>query len=114
MLFKGSPSPWGLCHHLQSEEKDKSCNCGYRGGIFGPDGEHMICEIGSTVIKGEEGLETPRYPRSIELANAKLIAAAPELLEALIEVINWANLGNHIDDERYKQCTAAITKALTI
>lgn len=43
----------------------------------------MICEMGSTVIKGQEGLEAERYPRDVELANAALIARAPELLEMM-------------------------------
>lgn len=41
----------------------------------------MICEMGSTTIEGQEGLEPERYPRDVELANATLIASAPELLE---------------------------------
>jgi hypothetical protein len=78
-----TPGPWGLCHHLESAENDAACPCGYRGGIWGPDGERTICEMGSTLVPGEEGLEAPRYPRPVELANARLIAAAPDLAEAL-------------------------------
>ena len=82
-MSKHTDGPWILCHHLESEEKDKSCRCGYRGGIFGSDGEHMVCEMGSTTIKGEEGLEVPRYERAVEIANAHLITAAPDMYEAL-------------------------------
>jgi hypothetical protein len=78
-----TPGPWHRCFHLESAENDASCSCGYRGGIWGPDEEHTICEMGSTLIKGEEGLCPPRYPRDVELANGRLIAAAPDLLEAL-------------------------------
>jgi hypothetical protein len=82
-----TPGPWRLCHHLQSAEKDAECPCGYRGGIWGSDEEHVVCEMGSTEHVGEEGLCPPRYPRPVELANARLIAAAPELLEALSDML---------------------------
>jgi hypothetical protein len=75
--------PWQLCHHLQSKENDESCSCNFPGDIWGPDGEHVICTMGSLQVPGQEGASPPRYERSVELANAKLIAAAPELLEAV-------------------------------
>ncbi len=76
-----TPGPWLLCHHLQDAQKDAACPCGYVGGIWGPDQENMICEMGVQVPKGEEGVSPGRYPRAVELANARLIAAAPEFLE---------------------------------
>jgi hypothetical protein len=39
--------------------------------------------MGSTEIAGEEALCPPRYQRSTEIANAHLIAAAPDMYEAL-------------------------------
>lgn len=86
--------PWVLCAHLIDGDK---CPCGYRGSIWGPDEQHVICEMGSTVIAGEEGLEAPRYPRAVELANAALIAAAPALYEALQAFMAYAAQ----DEERY-------------
>jgi hypothetical protein len=74
--------PWELCYHLESEANDKACGCGFRGNITA-EGEFAICEMGSTVVKGEEGLELRRFPRPVELANARLMAAAPALYEAL-------------------------------
>jgi hypothetical protein len=75
--------PWVLCFHLESAENDASCPCGYRGGIWGADQERMICEMGSTVTPGQEGMEPARYDRATELCNARLIAAAPTMLDAL-------------------------------
>lgn len=92
---KHTPGPWHLCHHLESAEKDASCPCGYRGGIWGSDEEHVVCEMGSADIAGEEGLSPPRYPRAVELANARLIAAAPDLLEALRLVLPAAEHAYH-------------------
>lgn len=86
-----TPGPWALCHHLQSPEKDASCGCGYRGGIWGSDGEHIVCEMGSTETAGQEGMSPPRYERPVELANARLIAAAPEMLGMLYRLRDYAN-----------------------
>lgn len=83
-----TPGPWHLCTHLQSAEKDAACPCGYRGGIWGSDQEHLICEMGSTVTIGQEGLEPARYPRPTELANARLIVAAPELAVMVRELLS--------------------------
>lgn len=83
-----TPGPWHLCHHLESAEKDASCPCGYRGGIWGSDGEHVVCEMGSTLVVGEEGLCPPRYPRPVELANARLIATAPDMLAVLEDSVD--------------------------
>lgn len=53
-------------------------------------------------------------------ANAQLIAAAPELLEALQEAVigydwkkeSYPDLWNKADDEHYEKCVEAINKAL--
>lgn len=76
-----TPGPWKLCFHLEGIEKDQSCSCGYRGGIWGPDGEHLILEMGCDL----SDLSPRRYDRKTELANARLIAAAPDLLQALLD-----------------------------
>lgn len=88
-LAAATPGPWVPCHHLKNAECDADCPCpcGYRGGIFGSDQEHMVCEIGSTITPGEEGLETPRYSRPVEIANAHLIFNAPSDLTYTLEHI---------------------------
>ena len=81
---KFTPGPWSLCHHLQSVESDNACPCGYRGVVYGPcEDARAICQPGhEPAPKGEEGTEPERYPRETEIANAHLIAAAPDLYEA--------------------------------
>lgn len=46
-------------------------------------------------------------------ANAKLIASAPDLLKALIDLQSWAiNKGIDVDKKLFKKCEKAISKAL--
>lgn len=89
---KPTPGPWLLCAHLKDGDQ---CSCGYRGVIWGPDSK-AICQPGhEPAPEGQEGTEPERYPREVELANARLIAAAPDLLNAAKAVIaqwetpNW-------------------------
>ncbi len=111
-----TPGPWHLCHHLRSLEDDAACPCGYRGGIWGSDEEHIICEMGGADHPGEEGLSPARYDRQTELANARLIAAAPDAMAALVQAVE-AEEWRRDNGERYIQRTitvgrAAIAKAL--
>lgn len=114
-MAKHTPGPWRLCHHLMSAENDASCPCGYRGGIWGSDHEHMVCEMGSTAIAGQEGMEPPRYERAVELANARLIAAAPDLLAALKAVADdavvFARGERAVSPEAFALLEAAIKRA---
>lgn len=85
---KHTPGPWLRCHHLQSAEKDASCPCGFPGDIWGGDQEAVVCSIGSHC--GYQGWEmVPRYDRATELANARLISAAPEMYHALKQLTGW-------------------------
>lgn len=83
---KHTPGPWSLCHHLKSMEHDTACSCGYRGVVYGPehDAAFAICQPGHELPRREEewGTEPARYPREVELANMRLIAAAPTLKDA--------------------------------
>ncbi|MDM9027934.1 hypothetical protein [Proteus mirabilis] len=87
MEFKHSPAPW-RCHN-------KRPNCsGY--SIVGNDGQYI----------GFVGDSDELSPID---ANANLIASAPELLEALQEIV-----GNHyLSDKAQSMATKAIAKALS-
>ena len=52
-----------------------------------------------------EGAQSPKCE-----ANARLIAAAPDLLEALEEVVQWLELGDH-EGQMHSKARAAIAKA---
>ncbi len=71
-----TPGPWAYCGHPQP------CECGY---IFGDGGEVYIAK---TLTLADEIDPVASKPQRV--ANARLIAAAPELLEALKAVVDSA------------------------
>ena len=80
-MTEHSATPWQLCHHLESAEKDASCKCGYRGGIWGEGGELLVCEMRN--CDQHEGHDmTPVGDRATQLANAALIVKAVNNHEA--------------------------------
>lgn len=85
MEFKHSPAPW-----LTSR---RECHVGSIATIHGCENNDWI-EIRSTNRHGE----------SVQEANARLIAAAPELLEALIDIRKLV--------EYHDKADLAIAKAL--
>jgi len=48
---------------------------------------------------------------STTYANAKLISASPDMLEALLKIDEWINCGNHVADEYVDTVKEAIKKA---
>lgn len=116
MSAQHTPGPWSLCQHLRSIERDRACSCGYRGVVFGPDATPFaICQPGHDPAPGgQEGTEPARYPREVEIANARLIAAAPELLDAL-EALARHDFDDRDDPVIYnevcRRARAAIAKA---
>lgn len=89
--FKGTPGPW---QYVKSNPTPTT-------------GEHLI--------KGQ----TPGYLAEIRelskghaIANANLIAAAPELLECCMEFVRKVECGEARSKRSYAQMKAAIAKAL--
>lgn len=64
---KATPGPWEGCH-------DGECKCGY---IFGDGGKVFVAKA-----IGEGDMVDPYPNRETQIANAKLLIAAPDLLEA--------------------------------
>lgn len=92
----------------------------------GLDGDYFpICSVSRSYVRsvGDKKrfkFEHPVLPEGEALANAKLIAAAPELLEALKEITSCAKIaGPHgttmyfISDSRMNAAIDAIKKATT-
>ena len=76
--------PWALCAHL-SKPNENGCTCGYRGVIYAGDSDFAICQPGHDPAPiGEEGTEPPRLPRNAEILNSRFIAAARDLVPALL------------------------------
>lgn len=77
--------PWHLCAHLANDDEN-GCSCGYRGVIYGPQREgYAVCQPGhEPAPEGQEGTEPPRYERSQEVRNARLIAAAPHMRATIL------------------------------
>jgi hypothetical protein len=90
---KHTPGPWQECAHLRIPHVDGECKCvaSTRGTIWSADGEQIVCEMGESV--DADGCWTPPFDRSTTRANARLIAAAPELLKALEGMLNMTQDG---------------------
>ena len=111
-----TPGPWKAC-------KNGHCSCGQ---IWGPDGNTSVAR--ACGIKELTAFEADKVPcMEMQKANARLIAAAPALLEALIKLSNEVHgslplaefdlrqmIGNsnyNILMQRAEEARAAIAKA---
>lgn len=57
------------------------------------------------------GFDSCDLPFSQQRANAHLIAAAPDMLAALKDIVRWAERNNRWDKSEWREVYAAITKA---
>ena len=97
-MGKQSWGPWEATADINMEKRTEAA-------VWGSDGD-LVAYIDS----GYEGCD---YVESID--RARLIAAAPELLEACKAVVRWAEVFGPITSENIEpfiqQCGAAIAKA---
>ncbi|ETT05683.1 hypothetical protein HMPREF1562_0016 [Providencia alcalifaciens F90-2004] len=110
MEFKGTPAPW-LC--MNGTDVFTELNATNASGIKSDktDGWQIAdCSVGKTCVDGEY----IELSVNEQIANAHLIAAAPELLEALIEMQrNGRKQGwNDIYESSMGKTRLAIAKAL--
>lgn len=85
LLAKSTPPTLGVCRHLESEEADKACRCGYSGSVWA-DGEHVLFTMGDIRDPRFPELSAPRIDRSAEIASAQLLTCLFNNAEWLIEL----------------------------
>ena len=78
------------------------------------DGKRII--IGKGLVEGPNGYEVAEVysddcPYELAEANARLIAAAPDLLAAVKELVNWWEIDGGNLDRSLSTALAAISKA---
>lgn len=88
LLAKATPPGLKLCTHLADDGADDKCKCGYRGGVWTADGEHILFTMGEPVSEKFPGLEAPRIDRPTEIASARLLVAAYDALPGLLDTID--------------------------
>ncbi|MDM2960398.1 hypothetical protein [Citrobacter sp. CK202] len=101
--FKGTPGVWGVSHGSAS---DSSTAC---IEITSTESLHEVAYLQSTP-SNIGSYEPTSFERTI--ANAHLIAAAPDLLEALHNMVEAYQHEASIDNPALLEARAAIAKAL--
>lgn len=99
MGIKHTPGPWEVT------QIDCLGNEVVEYGNVRPVNRHMFGHETSLPIADFYLWDMPE-----QRANARLICAAPELLEALEEVVQWLELGDH-EGQMHSKARAAIAKA---
>ena len=97
--FKGTPGPWKVAQSLD----DTSIGVIPQDGVFAEDGLAPICIV--TPVK---------QMNEFDLPNATLIAAAPEMLEAMQEFVDRVEKGEVRSVKTYAKFKSIIAKATTI
>lgn len=104
--FKGTPAPWGLPHFASTKT---DCDCGFIlvEGHCGAVG-HVYFSKDNSTLNGDNPLPEQA------IANARLIAAAPDLLEALQELVDVMPSINIGHQNARAKAINAINKALSV
>lgn len=89
MEFKGTPGPWEIGYFVRSD-------------VFAKGGMKWVSTLVSDNLDGTEE----------DSANAKLVAAAPELLEAAIDFVRKVESGLAKSTDSYNKFKSAINKAI--
>jgi hypothetical protein len=79
-----TPGPWERCAHLalpQIPMRNAAASSSWRN-LRPPQRQGNLPSRPRPSAQGAGGQRASRYPREVEIANARLIAAAPELYEA--------------------------------
>ena len=98
--FKGTPGPWQPVFNPDSEYGDNATSIYSEDGIY-------VADVYRGYV-GSEGLTEVE-----QKANAHLIAAAPEMLDVLMEIINGE--GKFVmTADTHRKARAAIAKALGV
>jgi hypothetical protein len=113
MNAKFTPGPWSIHPHMGGMHVT-DCTDHYKGGFtahtaYIGSGDVLIGQVEAYkhIDGGVHG-----YPRVTDFAeneaNARLIAAAPELLEVLRDVLDWLDDGNRVLSDA---CASDVAKA---
>ena len=92
--FKGTPGPW----------------CVHDNGVFYDIQTHSGINIGD-ICASQHTFDDGVHNGLVATANAHLVAAAPELLSALQNIVNY-HFGKTATAPAYLEAKAAIAKAL--
>lgn len=101
-VMKHTAGPWTVPHFARNDVK---CDCGY---VFSDhqSGEGSICVVNYSKDQ-YDGYE----PIEVAQANAKIIAAAPEMLDFVMKFIDQYNKPEVDIDPLYKQAVELLDKA---
>ncbi|QGH72469.1 MAG: hypothetical protein [Siphoviridae sp. ctpQM7] len=112
-----SPAPCGTCRHspcacIPLGDEQESVEATFTAGPWQldcSDGYFIIGRDGEPVVETVNTLDNKDYPEETAKANAHLLAAAPELLEACKAM---ERCKGHLPQELWKKfCQPAIAKA---
>lgn len=102
-----TPGPWSVPHFARP---DVNCKCGY---VLC---NHLFGAVATVHCSGEGDDwratgDNPKFGEAV--ANAHLIAAAPDLLDALVSLVHWLDIeGTEVAFHLAAAAEAAISKAV--